>query len=151
MILGLKVGRRVLAAVALDDESFVFQHSRYAPSRTSTIQSGLTRYFSHLLEQVKPSAVYYYGSTAPQTLTEDIIKLLVTTAGSRGIPAKPLTKLDVFGSFGIQPFRTRQELRDHLAHLWPAIGESKPVRQAALAEAAATALVGEFRQELPDV
>jgi hypothetical protein len=49
------------------------------------------------------------------------------------------------------PFRTRQELQDHLRQFWPELSEAKPQRQAPLAEAAATALVGDLYQEWPPV
>jgi hypothetical protein len=149
MILGLKLGRRLMAAAALDDEQFVWQDSRFAPSRRSAMASGLTRYFSQLLTQVKPEAIYYYAPTGPNTLTEDLIKLLVTTAGESGIPVKPLSRLDVFGSFGLLPLRTRRELRDALQPLWPVLSDGPVPRQVALAEAAAAALVGDLQQAWP--
>jgi hypothetical protein len=49
----------------------------------------------------------------------------------------------------VTPVRTRRELREQLSDLWPVLSEGKVHRQAALAEAAASALVGDLRRELP--
>jgi len=149
MILGLKLGRRLMAACALDDERFTFHDSRFVTLRKVTPVPGLTRYFQQLITQVKPVAIYYYAPTGQQTLTEDLVKLLITTAGEMGIPAKPLSKSDVFGSFGVLPLLTRRELREHLQHLWPVLSQGKMHRQVALAEAAAAAMVGDLRQAWP--
>ena len=151
MIVGLKLGRRLMAVAALEDERFVFQDTRFVASRKSALQSGITRYFSQVFEQLKPTAIYYYAPTGPNTITEALVTLLDTQAGQMGIPAKRLSKPDLFDHFGLLPFRTRRELRDHLQHLWPVLSEGKAHRQLVLAEAAAAACVGDFRQELPPV
>src|SRR5689334_883627 len=146
MILGLKLGRRLMAACGLEDEQFAFHDSRFVP-RSVAPNPALARYFRQVIAQVRPTAIYYYAPTGQQTLTEALVNVLVTTAGEMGIPAKPLSKSDVFGSFGVLPLRTRRELREHLQHLWPVLAQGKVHRQVALAEAATAALVGDLRQK----
>jgi hypothetical protein len=149
VILGLKLGRRLMAAAGHEDEHFVFHDSRYVASRKSTVDAGLTKYFGQLLDQLKPAAVYYYAPTGQQTITEQLAARLEQSATEAGIPVRRLNRTDVFGSFGLTPVRTRRELREQLADLWPLLSEGKAPRQSVLAEAAASALVGDLRQGLP--
>lgn len=147
--LGLRLGRRLVAAVGLEDEQFVFNDSRYVAARKGTLNAGTTRYFGQLLDQLKPAAVYYYAPTGQRTITEQLAVGLEQSAVQAGISAHRLTKADLFGSVSGTPIRTRRELREQLTDLWPVLSEVKVHRQAALAEASASALVGNFRQELP--
>lgn len=151
MILGLKLGRRLVAAVALNDDRFVFQDSRYVRSPRTALEPVFERYLRHVFEQVKPAAVYYYAPIAAKTVTELLIKQLTAVSGAFGIPVKPLTRLEVFGSFGVLPIRTRHELCEQITAFWPALREAKVQRQEVLAEAAATALVGDLHQGWPPV
>ena len=150
MTLGLKLGRRLVAAVAVDGEEFAFQDSRFVPRRAQLV-SGFSRYLQQLLRQVSPSAVYFYAPGANATLTHDLIGLLEAEAAAAGITARPLNKAEVFGAFGLKPVKTRRELRDLLQNLWPVLSEGKVHRQAALAEAAAVALVGDLQVQWPPV
>jgi hypothetical protein len=151
MILGLKLGRRLLAACALEGEQFVFRDSRFVTSQRAAEDASVVRYVQHLVSQVQPRAIYYYAPTLPGTRTERLVTLLETTAAELGVPAKPLSRLDVFGSFGVLPVRTRQDIREQIAHIWPVLTEEHRDRQLALAEATATALVGDLRQRWPPV
>ena len=149
MILGLKLGRRLMAAAGLEDDAFVFHECRYVSSRKATFDASMSKYFARLCEQLTPAAVYYYAPTGPGTVTEQLIERLEQTAGQAGIPVKRLTKTDLFTSVGVAPVRTRRELREQLADLWPVLAEGKLTRQTTLAEAAAGALVGDARQAQP--
>jgi hypothetical protein len=149
MTLGLKLGRRLLAACALDGEQFVFRDSRFVTAPHALEVAGLGRYLQQLIAQLRPQTIYYYAPTLPNTRTARLIALLLTTAGEMGVPAKPLSRLDLFGSFGVLPVRTRQELCDLVGQIWPALAEEHRHRQTTLAEAAATALVGDLRQRWP--
>ena len=149
MILGLRIGRRLLAAVTLDHEAFMFYEARYVASRTTTSDPGMTRYFTRLLEQFKPTAVYFYAPAGTGTTAEQLVAGLEQTAAHAGVPVKRLAKADLFTSATLVPARTRRELREQLSDLWPVLSEGKLHRQTVLAEAAASALVGELRQGLP--
>ena len=149
MILGLRLGRRLMAAAALDNDAFVFHDCRYVPPRKPTFDASMSKYFARLCDQLTPTAVYYYAPTGPGTVTEQLVARLEQTAGQAGIPVKRLTKSDLFTSVSVEPVRTRRELREQLSDLWPVLAEGKLNRQATLAEAAAGALVGDARQGLP--
>ena len=149
VVLGLKLGRRLTAAAALRDETFVFHDVRSVPSRADTLEAGITRYLQTLFEQLKPTHVYYYAPTSTQTTTGRLVLLVEQAAENHGIPARRLAKSDVFGGVSARPARTRRELRDQVQHLWPTLSEGKFIRQAVLAEAAAAALIGELRDEWP--
>ena len=148
MILGLRLGRRLMAAAGLEDDAFVSHDGRYVSSRKATLETSISKYFTRLCEQLTPAAVYYYAPTGPGTVTEQLIARLEQTAAQVGIPLKRLTKADLFTSVSVAPVRTRRELREQLSDLWPVLAEGKVARQATLAEAAAGALVGDARQGL---
>lgn len=150
MILGVKLDRRLIAIVGLQDEQFVFSDSRFVPAR-AVLSVAVARYFQRLLEQFRPAAVHYYAPDDPGTVTAAAVKALDTEAGRAGVPMKPLSRFDLFSSVGILPLRTRQDLRACVANLWPGLAEGKPHRQTALAEAATAALVGDLRQAWPPV
>ena len=149
MILGIKLGRRLVAAAGLDDEQFVFRDSRFVPSRQALLDAAMGRYLTHVLTASAPTAVYCYAPTEAHSLTEQLFALLEVQAARLAIPVKRLTKFDVFTSFGILPLRTRDDLLEEAQVLWPDLTEVKTHRQLALAEAAAAALVGDLRQAWP--
>ena len=148
MILGLRLGRRLMAAAALEDDAFVFHECRYVSSRKATFDSSMSKYFARLCEQFTPAAVYYYAPTGPGTVTEQLVARLEQAAGQAGIPVRRLTKTDLFTSVSVVPVRTRGELREQLSDLWPVLAGGQLPRQATLAEAAAGALVGDAQQAL---
>jgi hypothetical protein len=151
MILGLKFDRRLVAAAGLEGEQFVFGDSRFVPSRQAGLSAAMSRYLRQVLEQVKPAAIYYYAPQESGAFTTELVTILEREAANLGVPAKPLSKTDVFGSFGVLPLRTRRDLRALLEAFWPALTEGKPSRQVVLAEAAAVALVGDLHQAWPPV
>lgn len=148
MILGLKLGRRLLAAVAFDGEETVLCDSRFVPSRKDELDRGFAKYFDQLISQVKPVEIFYYAPTGQQTVTERLVDILKASAERAGLSATRLTKQDLSLSFGVPAIRTRRELRECLAAFVPQVGENKTARQVIVAEAAATALVGELARGL---
>ena len=153
MILGFKLGRRLLAAVGLDAEQFGFVDSRYV-GRRQTLTETASAYFHRVIDQARPSVIYVYAPTAPdepESLTKALVGVLETEAGRVGVPVKELERADLFGSFGLVALRTRPQLFDVMSAIWPALSEAKKERQLILAEAGAAALVGDIRQRWPPV
>lgn len=151
MTLGFKLGRRLIAAVAIENEQVAFSDSRFVASRRDTLSRGIPRYFDQVLQQLHPSAVFYYAPTNRHTLTEELVDLLRQAASRAHVDVVPLQKRDLVHSFGATPIRTRKELRECIAPFVPQLSEGKTHRQIAVAEAAAAALVGELRCALPEV
>jgi hypothetical protein len=149
MTLGLKLGRRLVGAVALDDETVTFHDSRFVRARRDQPGTALSTYVGRVLDQVRPSVVYMYAPVGVGTVTAELVGALEREAARRGIPVKPLTRTDVLGSFGLRLLRTRAELREVIGVIWPALAEVKRHRQDTVAEAAAAALVGDISQEWP--
>jgi hypothetical protein len=148
MILGLKLGRRLLAAVAFDDEETLLCDSRFVPSRKDELERSFAKYFDQLIAQVRPDEVFYYAPTGPQTVTERLTELLQAAADRAGISGTRVTKQELFPSCGLPAPRTRRELRECLGTFVPQVAENKTARQVVVAEAAATALVGELTRGL---
>jgi len=151
MILGVKIGRRLTAIAGLEGELFTFRDSRYAIKRRDVQVEAFEQYVRRVLDQVRPIAVYYYAPTAPETLAGDLVRRLELQAARTGIAVRPLTRADVFGSFGLLPLRTRRELREVMTAIWPELATAVIGRQEALAEAGAAALIGELQQIWPSV
>lgn len=151
MTLGIKIGRRLTAIAGLDGERFAFRDSRYAIKRREVQIEAFTQYIARVIEQVRPTAVYFYAPTAPETLASELARTLEAQAAKAGIPVRSLSRADVFGSFGVLPLRTRRELREVITAIWPELATALISRQEALAEAAAAALIGELQQVWPSV
>lgn len=150
MILGLKLGRRLIAACGLADEEFRFRDSRYIGSRDQLAET-MPAYFRRLIEQSRPRTIYAYAPSPAASSTGKVVALLETAAAEAGISVKWLAKPDILGSFGLVPLQTRSELRSAVLHLWPQLVENSEVRQVPLAEAAAAALIGDLREAWPPV
>jgi hypothetical protein len=149
MTLGIRLGRRLLAVTAFADERFEFHDSRFVPSRKASLTTGVSGYFRRVFDQARPTAVYYFAPTGPNTVTDGLIRLLEAEAAAHGVAVKRLTRSDIFDTFGAAPLRTRQALRDQMHQLWPGLREVANGRQLVMAEAAAVALVGDLYQEWP--
>ena len=150
MILGLKLGRRLLAAVAFNDEEPILCDSHFVPSQKDELERRVARYFNQLISQVKPVEIFYYAPTGSQTVTERLVDVLNSSARTAGLAATRLRKRDLFSSLGVPPPRTRRELRECLSVFVHQVGENKAERQVVIAEAAAAALVGEVTRGLRD-
>lgn len=150
MTLGLRLGRRFVAAAGFEDEAFRFQDCRYVGSRRQ-ISVTMAAYFSRLLEQSRPDTIYAFAPSPANSTTGEILGLLEAAASKAGVVVKRLTKSDLFRSFGPMPLGTRAELRTVMLQLWPQLTQSPELRQRSLAEAAAAALVGDLREAWPPV
>lgn len=150
MILGLKIGRRLIAACAIHNETFTFHDSRYVGAK-ATLATAIPAYLQQLIAQVHPRVIYVYAPSTPDSSTEQLVRLLEAEAANSAVSVKTLQKSDVIGSFGLVPLRTRTELRDQVLHLWPELAHEREPRQVPLAEAAAAALIGDLREEWPPV
>src|SRR5262245_13662757 len=99
MIVGFRLGRRLLAVVAIEDETITFCDSRFVA--TNRVERGIPRYFDQVLSQLKPSAICYYAPTSAGSVTERLAALLTQSASRIGLTAMALTKQDLFGSFAV--------------------------------------------------
>jgi hypothetical protein len=151
MIVGIKIGRRLTGVVGLTDEQFVFSDTRYAVRRREAQLLAFDTYIRHLLNQLQPVAIFYYAPSGPDTLADALRHRLTELSGQAGIPIRPLSRMDVFGSFGLIPPKTRSELRQVMSAIWPELTTSMVGRQDALAEAGAAALIGQLRHSWPQV
>ncbi len=149
MILGFRLGRRLIGVVALDGEQIVFHDSRYVSARKATFDANMTRYLRQLLEQLRPTTVCYYAPTNVQTATERLTTLLEQAASLLSIDTKRLTKPELFSSVGVSEPRTRREFKERMQVLCPSLDEGHDARQLTLAEAAGTAFVGDLHDSSP--
>jgi len=152
MTLAFRLGGRMIAACGIADETFSFYDSRYL-GRRSDYPGAIPQYFSRLLEQANPTAVYVYAPTPAQSssATDALLTMLETAASAIGLSVKRLERSAIFTGFGLQPLRSRAELLESVRHLWPELRTVQDARQMTLAEAAAAVLVGDLREGWPPV
>lgn len=150
MILGLKLGRRLLAAVGFANDTFVFRDSRYVGARR-TLARAIPTYLRQLFEQTSPSVIYVFAPSQGESTTEQLVRLLEDEAAARSIAVKTLSKMDLHGAFGLLPIKSRAELLQAMTSLWPELANEPDARKTPLAEAGAAALVGDLREAWPPV
>ena len=148
MILALRLGRRLIGVCGFEHESFAFKDSRYV-GRKATLESTVPAYIAQLLEQIRPSAVYVYAPGATEALPNEVLALVEKTCAERGMPSRRLNREDITHAFGLQPLRMRRALHEVILHIWPELSSMPAPRQLVLAEAAATALIGDLRERWP--
>jgi len=144
MMLGLRLGRRLMAAVAVDDEQVVFYDCRFVSSRRDTLERAMRDYFSKILDQLSPALICYYAPTTAKTATDRVAILLEEQAVARSIPMIRTDRPTLLQACGLPPLATRQALTDRVRDLWPVLSEGRLDRQLVCAEALVSALVGEF-------
>lgn len=149
MTLGVILNRRLMAVVGVQEEQVVLADSRFVRAGRSGASDGVTHYFATILEQSKPEAIYLCAPDDAGLVSQALVKALDQEAGQVGVPVKRLSRGEVLSSFGILPVRTRRLLQSVIAPLWSGLNDHKRNRQGVIAEAAATALVGDFNQEWP--
>lgn len=149
MILGLKLGRRLVGVVGLDDERVTFHDARFVRAKRGEAGQPMGRYLARVLDQTHPQAIALYAPPAPGAITTELVGVLERLAASTGTAVTPITKRDLFGSFGLSLMRTRADLVAQVATLWPGLQEVASHRQETVAEAAAAALIGDLRHRWP--
>ncbi len=143
MMLGLRLGRRLMAAVAVDDEQVVFYECRYVSSRRDTMERAMRDYFAKILDQLSPTRVCYYAPTTVGAATDLLTSLLVAEAAARNIPAVRIEKATLLASCGLPTGSKRRHVREMVEDLWPVLSEGQVDRQLVCAEALVSALIGD--------
>lgn len=143
MILGLRLGRRLIAAVAVQDEQVTFHDCRFVTSRRDVLERAMRAYFAKILDQLSPARVCYYAPTTANTATDQLAVLLTEQATARHIPVVRTDRANLLQACGLPPGAKRPALRDQMRDLWPALAEGRPDRQLVGAEALASALVAD--------
>lgn len=143
MMLGFRLGRRLIAAVAVQGEEVAFHDCRFVSSRRDTLERAMREYFAKLLDQLSPVHIYYYAPTTIKGATDRLVNLLAEEAFARNIPIKPVGKAALFDGCALPVGAKRRHLREMVDGLWPILSEGPVDRQLAYAEALVAALVGE--------
>lgn len=142
-MLGFRLGRRLIAAVAVQGEEVTFHDCRFVSSKHDTLERAMRNYFSKILNQLSPAHIYYYAPTTIPGATDRLISLLAEEASTRNIPIKPVGKAALFNGCALPRGAKRRHLKEMVDGLWPILAEGPVDRQLAYAEALVAALVGE--------
>ena len=140
-VLTLRISRRAVAGVVLDDEQLVFCDGRHLRSDRSALQNSAIRYLTLLLDQVRPAKVVIDCPFRTGGQTEAIWNALSAMLASRSVPATRVTIGALLEAFGLPGLPSRRALRNVVAPLFSseAIAMNGAVKPFML-EAAAAAL-----------
>jgi hypothetical protein len=148
LTLTLRLSRRAVAAVALDDESLAFCDGRHLNSRRDRAVAGATRYVARVLELTAPSKVLIDAPAKNGSTNGAILGSVLDLLAERKIVTCRIATADVLQAFGAPALHTRSELRRTTEAFWAnipsAVGNLIPF----VLEAAAVALLGEALESL---
>ena len=148
MTLGFRLSRRLVAAVALQDDQVVHQDSRYVARRREAVEGRVSRYFDRLLDQLSPTTIWYYAPTRPEALSERLTQLLEASASRHGIPTRQLAAGSLRQALALPVRAPRRAILEHVVPLWPAVANLPRAQQATFAEAAVVAMTGDIADVL---
>jgi hypothetical protein len=143
MTLGFRLSRRLIAAVALQDESVTHHDSRYVARRRDQAEARMSRYLERLVEQLRPDRLCVYAPTSPTALTELLVQRVGELAARHGIPVVHIDRRTLRGAIGLEPDATRRALLEGVVALWPTCATLPAATQTAFAEAALAAMTGD--------
>lgn len=138
-LLALRLSRRAIGAVVLDDEHIVFADTRHLTSNQERARIAADRYLAHLIDQIRPVRLAVYMPEHARALTAAVLDHLKQLSTASAIPLRVVTKPELLSVFGTTPLRNRQELHGIVECLWPTLAEVSNRVKPYLADAAATA------------
>jgi hypothetical protein len=148
VILGLRVSRRRLTGVSVDEGRVVFADSRYVPSKASVREASVRRYVSTLMDQTRPDALCVYAPTArADSSSELLVAVVQLEATQRQVPVLRFTKIEMLESLRAERSARRRWLSEQVRLFceWPSDKITAPLDTA---EAALAAYLGEIRHTL---
>ena len=140
-VLTLRISRRAVAAVVLDDEHLSFCDGRHLRSNKAAVQNSAIRYLTLVLDQVRPATVIIDCPFKTGGQTEVIWNALTPLLATRGVALTRVTVGALLEAFGLPGLPSRRALRDVVASLFST--EATTMRGAVkpfMLEAAAAAL-----------
>jgi hypothetical protein len=117
-VLTLRISRRAVAAVVLDDERLAFCDGRHLRSNKAAVQNSALRYLTLVLDQVRPAKVVIDCPFKTGGQTEVIWTALLALLTTRGVAVTRVTVGALLEAFALPGLPSRRALRDVVARLF---------------------------------
>jgi len=143
-----RVERRSITVVVFDRDHLDYSQTRQLSSRLDKAEDaavGFAAWITDAFDIGRAALERIVSSEARRRI--ELSAAITTLLRQRGIPIWEVSKRDLLESYSIPPPRTRTELRQIIASLWPILSEDR-AKAAAVMDAAALGLYVEFERIL---
>ena len=151
-VLTIRINRRAVGAVILDNESLTFIDGRHLTSRSDRTVDAAIRFVEYVLAITKPVLLVLDAprSKADSTTTR-ITNALADVITGTGLELLPVSKSEILAAYGIRGVRSRRELRELIRQYWPELTAMRRKVEPYVTDAAAAALYADCRVSLERV
>jgi hypothetical protein len=141
-ILSLRVARRAIGAVVVDEDQFALLDGRHLSSRRENMAESVRKYINGLLMQHEPAGVLIL---APNERYDDrgILRDVQTVLAQAGRSMRIVRLPEILKGFGAPPLQTREQLWETVQGMLPELQNIQSTVKPYIVEAAALALYGE--------
>jgi hypothetical protein len=126
----LRLNRRAIGAVVLNDEELTFLDGRHLTSNRARAVVAADRYVRRLFALTRATDVVVDAPAEPASTTAELVDAVFRAAEAVGIRAQTVGTTDILQSFGAPTIRTRGQLRKIVSEFWPQLaaltGKVKP-------------------------
>jgi hypothetical protein len=148
-LLTLRINRRAIGAVVLDNEELTLTDGRHLSSKSDKIVAAATRFVEYLLILIKPSLLVVDAPIGKgDSATTRVMVAVRDLASSKGLELFPVSKTEILAAYGIRGARNRRELRTLIRHYWPELSRMRGKVEPFVVDAAAAALYADCRVNL---
>src|SRR5882724_11271434 len=143
-----RVERRSITVAVFDRDHLDYSQTRQLSSRLDKAEDaavGFAAWITDAFDIGRAALERIVSSEARRRI--ELSAAITTLLRQRGIPIWEVSKRDLLESYSIPPPRTRTELRQIIASLWPILSEDR-AKAAAVMDAAALGLYVEFERIL---
>lgn len=151
-ILTLRVNRRAIGAVVLQDEDLTLIDGRHLSSRSEKGIGAATRFSKQLIATANPHVLVVDAPRGGSgAITDAAVNAITELARQRGIEVLMVSKPELLATYALRGLRNRRELRDLVRQYWTELSRVKGKVEPYVADAAAAALYADCRIALERV
>jgi hypothetical protein len=148
-LLALRINRRAIAAVVLENESAIVADGRHLSSQTERAVQAAVRYISRLIQLTQPTALIVDAPTTQQAnTTRHILDALEQLSADHHLPLTRVLTADILAAYGNPALETREEVREIVSGFWPQVDRVRGAIKPFVVDAAAAALFADCRLAL---
>lgn len=151
-ILTLRVNRRALGAVVLQNDTLTLVDGRHLTSKPQKTVEAASRFIGYLLALTKPTLLVVDAPKATDDSVTGRISAAITDVITRNaLRCVLVSRSELLAAYGIRGLRHRRELREIVRPYWPELATVKGQVEPFVVDAAAAALYAECRIHLERV
>jgi hypothetical protein len=148
-LLTIRINRRAIAGVVLENESVAVADGRHLSSRIDRAVPTALKYVNRLIELASPSALVIDAPTVESVgTTRRILDALDQLSRDRHLPLIRIRLPEILNAYGNPALETREELREIVSAFWPEVDRSRGTIRHLVIDAAAAALFADCRRSL---